>query len=219
TSGKAASLIFDNDPLFSATLTLNDRTSNTIHLDAPSVVIINRENFLKIADLAKVNESYQTIIDVDDHEAIQADNTNLDRQPSDISLDFVNMDIQGSNAQDMELSFDEDAMVDGQGAKISRINDNSIENDYSVSQPLEKSEIIQKNKDKAQDLNSNNQEQVEFSDKNDDTDEEMGGIDALALSCKKSKEISSAKDSTKSHVNTTKHSDIENERTSIINEE
>ncbi|CAG8812578.1 33083_t:CDS:2, partial [Racocetra persica] len=148
------------------------------------------------------------------------DDTNLDRQPSDISLDFVNMDIQGSNAQDMESCFDvKDATVDGQGAKISRINDNSIENDYSVSQPLEKSEIIQKNKDKAQDLNSNNQEQVEFSDENDDTDEEMGRIDALALSREKSKEISSAKDSTKSHVNTTKHSDIENERTSIINEE
>ncbi|CAG8791402.1 15425_t:CDS:2, partial [Racocetra fulgida] len=93
TSGKAASLIFDNDPLFSATLTLNDGISNTIYLDAPSAVIINRENFLKIADLAKVNESYQTIID-----AIQADDINLDRQPSDISLDFVNMDIQGSNA-------------------------------------------------------------------------------------------------------------------------
>ena len=66
------------------------------------------------------------------------------------------MDIQGSNAQDMESSFDvEDATVDGQGAKISWIDDNLIENDYSVSQPLEKSEIIQENR--AQDLNSNNQ--------------------------------------------------------------
>ncbi|CAG8601953.1 6057_t:CDS:1, partial [Cetraspora pellucida] len=68
TSGTAAAVIFNNNPLLSATLTLNNRTSNTINLDAPSCVIINRENFLKIINLVKVNEKDQMIIDDENHE-------------------------------------------------------------------------------------------------------------------------------------------------------
>ncbi|CAG8814486.1 15713_t:CDS:2, partial [Racocetra persica] len=90
TSETAIAVIFNNDPLLSATLTLNDETFNTINLDTPSC-------------------------------AIQAEDINLDRQPSDISFEI------DSNAQDEELSFNvDDNMVD-----------NSIEYDYSVSQPLE----------------------------------------------------------------------------------
>ncbi|CAG8507816.1 5078_t:CDS:10 [Cetraspora pellucida] len=112
------------------------------------------------------------------------------------------------NAQDRESSFNvDDDTVDGQGVKISRIDGNSIECDYSVSQPLEVSEIIQKNK--AQNLNSNNQEPIEFeSNEYDDTDEKRDEMifDVLTSSLEKSKETSSAKSSTyKSQDNTAKH--------------
>ncbi|CAG8507799.1 5077_t:CDS:2, partial [Cetraspora pellucida] len=179
TSGTATAVIFNNDPLLSATLTLNDGMSNTINLDAPSCVIINRENFLKIINLV---------------EAIQAEDINLDRQPSDISLKI------DSNVQDKESSFNVD-------------DDMLIECDYSVSQPLEVSEVIKKNK--AQNLNSNNQEPIEFeSDEYDDTDEERDEmiIDVLTLSLGKGKETSSAKSSTyKSQDNTAKHKSKTNE--------
>ncbi|CAG8768782.1 5117_t:CDS:1, partial [Racocetra fulgida] len=65
TSGKAATVIFNNNSLLTATLTLNDGTPSIINLDAPSCVIINRENFLKIVNLADVNE---ITIDDEDHE-------------------------------------------------------------------------------------------------------------------------------------------------------
>ncbi|RIB23818.1 hypothetical protein C2G38_2032430 [Gigaspora rosea] len=104
TSGKAAAIIFNNDPLLSATLTLNDGTSNTVNLDAPSCVIINRENFLKIIDLAKVNEKDKMIIE-ENYEVIQAEDINLDRQPSDLSLE-IEMDIQENTAQNTKSSFD-----------------------------------------------------------------------------------------------------------------
>jgi hypothetical protein len=68
TGGKAAAVIFNDDSLLSATLTLNDGTSNTINLDAPSCVIINKENFLKIVNLAEVNKKDQMIIDDENHE-------------------------------------------------------------------------------------------------------------------------------------------------------
>ncbi|CAG8488712.1 17980_t:CDS:10 [Cetraspora pellucida] len=182
TDRKAAAVIFNGDSLLSATLTLNNGTSNIINLDAPSCVIINRENFLKIVNLVEVNEKDQIIIDDKNHEAIQAEDINLDRQPSGLSLeiDFVNMDIQESN---MESSFDVDDM------------DNSSEFN-------KKDEIIQKNK--AQNLNSNNQEPIgSESDEYDDTDEETGErlFDALASSFRKSKEISSAKSSTYRKIN------------------
>ncbi|CAG8800666.1 15606_t:CDS:2, partial [Racocetra persica] len=103
---KAAAVIFNDDSLLSATLTLNDGISNTINLDALSCVIINKENFLKIVNFAEVNKKDQMIIDDKNHKTIQAEDINLVRQPSGLSfeIDFVNMDIQESN---MELSFDE----------------------------------------------------------------------------------------------------------------
>ncbi|CAG8528683.1 33892_t:CDS:2, partial [Racocetra persica] len=70
TSKKAAAIIFNNDPLLSATLIFNDGMSNTVNLDAPSCVI-------------------------------QAENINLDRQPSDLSLE-IEMDIQENTAQNTE---------------------------------------------------------------------------------------------------------------------
>ncbi|CAG8564364.1 17076_t:CDS:2, partial [Racocetra fulgida] len=100
----SAAIIFNNDLLLSATLTLNDGTSNTVNLDALSCVIINRENFLKIVDLAEVNEKDQIIIE-ENHEVIQAEDINLDRQPSDLSLE-IEMDIQENTAQNTESSFD-----------------------------------------------------------------------------------------------------------------
>ncbi|CAG8553868.1 17464_t:CDS:10 [Racocetra fulgida] len=192
TSGKAATVIFNNDSLLTATLTLNDGTPSIINLDAPSCVIINRENFLKIVNLADVNE---IIIDDEDHEAIQTEDMNINRQPSDLSLE--SMDIQGSNTKDINV----DDMEDNEA---SRFDDNSSN---SMSQPLEEGEVIQKNK--AQNLNSNNQELVDSgSDEYDDTDEEIDEriFDALTSSL-------SSKSSTyrKAQDNTTKHKSKINE--------
>ncbi|CAG8669238.1 16467_t:CDS:2, partial [Cetraspora pellucida] len=156
TSGTAAAVIFNNDPLLSATLTLNNKTFNTINLDAPCC-------------------------------AIQAEDINLNGQPSDISLEigFVNMDIQESNAQDRKLSFNVDDDTQGHS------------------------------KNKAQNLNSNNQEPIEFeSDEYDDTDEKRDEIifDVLTSSLGKSKKTSSAKSSTyKFQDNTAKHKSKTNE--------
>ncbi|CAG8656516.1 9132_t:CDS:10, partial [Gigaspora rosea] len=151
TSGKAAAIIFNNDPLLSATLTLNDGTSNTVNLDAPSCVIINRENFLKIIDLAKVNEKDKMIIE-ENYEVIQAEDINLDRQPSDLSLE-IEMDIQENTAQNTKSSFDlEEDGTDNNGF------------DNPISQLLEET----------QNLNSNTQEPG--SDEFSDTDEEIDEI-------------------------------------------
>ncbi|RIB26535.1 hypothetical protein C2G38_2030115 [Gigaspora rosea] len=179
---------------------------------------------------------------------IETINSNIENLKKDQGSEFQDLDpvtysstIQENVIQAEDINLDR-MDIDDKGEKILRIDDNSIECDNSVSPPFEESEVIQKNK--AQNLNSNNQESIESgSDEYDDTDEINEMIfDALASSRAKSKEISSAKNSTyrkKSQDRTTKseinkvfkvvknnydkddNSDIENveiERTSIINE-
>ncbi|CAG8628253.1 11184_t:CDS:2, partial [Dentiscutata heterogama] len=160
TEGKITKATFNTNPLFSVTFFLNDETSETLHLDAPNVVLIKRENFLKLLKSTEQNEVPIIIDDEKDQgsefqdldpvtysstiqeNVIQAEDINLNRQPSDLSieLDFVNMDI------------------DDQGEKILRIDDNLIECDNSVSPPFEENEVIQKNK--LQNLSSNNQQRI-----------------------------------------------------------
>ncbi|CAG8493603.1 3884_t:CDS:2, partial [Gigaspora margarita] len=203
TEAKITKATFNTNPLFSVTFFLNDKTSEILYLDAPNVVLIKRENFLKVLNLTEQNEvpiiieinsnkenlnkdqgsEFQYLDPVTYSSMIQenimpAEDINLDRQPSDLSLelDFVNMDI----------------------------DDNSIEFNNSVSPPFEENEIIQKNL--AQNLN-------EY----DNTDEEINEMifDALASSRAKSNEISSAKNSTRKSKDGTikskknKHSVIE----------
>ncbi|CAG8741338.1 25172_t:CDS:10, partial [Dentiscutata erythropus] len=176
TEGKITNTTFNTNPLFSVTFFLNDETSETLHLNAPNVVL----------NLTKQNE---VPIIIDDEKDQGSEFQDLD--PVTYSCTIQKNVIQ---AEDINLNRMD---IDDKGEKILRTDDNSIECDNSVSLPFEESEVIQKNK--AQNLNSNNQESIESgSDEYDDTDEKINKMifDALASSRAKSKEISSAKNST-----------------------
>ncbi|CAG8830276.1 19936_t:CDS:1, partial [Gigaspora margarita] len=56
TEGKITKATFNTNPLFFITFFLNDETSETLYLDAPNVVLIKRENFLKVLNLTEQNE-------------------------------------------------------------------------------------------------------------------------------------------------------------------
>ncbi|CAG8847203.1 12078_t:CDS:2, partial [Gigaspora margarita] len=66
TNEKITSVTFNNNLLFSVTFDLNDRTSETLQLDAPDIILIKKENFIKFLNIVEPNEKTQITIDVDE---------------------------------------------------------------------------------------------------------------------------------------------------------
>ncbi|CAG8499426.1 15693_t:CDS:2 [Racocetra fulgida] len=63
TDGKIILVTFKENPLFTVTFNLNDGTSKTLNLDASKVVLITRENFIKILRDIEQNEKEIAIND------------------------------------------------------------------------------------------------------------------------------------------------------------
>ncbi|CAG8467096.1 17402_t:CDS:2, partial [Racocetra persica] len=56
TEGKISLVTFNDNPLFTVTFNLVDRTFKTLNLDVPKVVLIIRENFIKFLRVIEQNE-------------------------------------------------------------------------------------------------------------------------------------------------------------------
>ncbi|CAG8516273.1 198_t:CDS:2, partial [Dentiscutata heterogama] len=84
TEGKITNATFNTNPLFSVSFFLNDETSETLHLDAPNVVLIKRENFLKVLNLTEQNE---VPIIIDDEI-----NSNIENLKKDQGSEFQDLD-------------------------------------------------------------------------------------------------------------------------------
>ncbi|CAG8526916.1 12439_t:CDS:10, partial [Cetraspora pellucida] len=79
TEGKIISVTFNKNPLFTVTFNLIDGDSKTLNLEAPKVVLITRENFIKILRVTEQNEKE---IAIDDEEEPSNSSTEIAIQES-----------------------------------------------------------------------------------------------------------------------------------------
>ncbi|CAG8853574.1 40439_t:CDS:1, partial [Gigaspora margarita] len=63
TDEKIISATFNENPLLTVIFNLNNGTSKTLNLDAPKVVLITRESFIKILRVIEQNEKKIAIDD------------------------------------------------------------------------------------------------------------------------------------------------------------
>ncbi|CAG8491262.1 3552_t:CDS:10, partial [Cetraspora pellucida] len=103
TEGKINSVTFNENPLFTVTFNLVDGTFKTLNLDAPKVVLITRENFIKILRVIEQNEKE---VAIDDDEEPSNSSTEIAIQESaqnssfDVEADSTFLSINNQNSND-----------------------------------------------------------------------------------------------------------------------
>ncbi|CAG8471358.1 15961_t:CDS:10 [Racocetra fulgida] len=104
TEGKITSATFNDNPLFSVTFTLNNGSSETVHLGAPNVVLINKENFEKILKLDEQNNKIHITIDDDgsSFEVLEGASNNLNEHDNSTQLNEVQGVEESQNYTDLQ---------------------------------------------------------------------------------------------------------------------
>ncbi|CAG8693431.1 13451_t:CDS:10, partial [Gigaspora margarita] len=180
------------------TFNLNDGTSKTLHLDAPDVILIKKENFIKFLNIVKPNEKKQITIDDDeDHESRMGDSTlevsDITDQETNLGSSFIMFE-KGStnNIEKAGFSYDDDCQDEADNT-LSTLQPSSIKENAR-----QQSNTVDNTQDpSSQGTISNDKELLQndssHSDKYSDMEEEIDELifDSLVSSpVKRSKAIS-----------------------------